>query len=181
MKQETSKICMFHFKMDEEMKGKLKMLDLYREEGNLSRLIVKILTILNPLIDKKHFSRKQEGSRYRFVHEDLTIERRSTYVYLPDYLYRRLKLMHQDLNCYSIARLLRGFLQTFLSFVDEYGEDYRKELEKMINQCKEEIKKYKFTYKSIPQLLQLIYRKAHELKLLNLYNTKFAPKMIFSL
>ena len=40
---------------------------------------------------------------------------------MPVRLYKKLKLMHQDLNFYSIAQLVRGFLRGFLFLFRRYG------------------------------------------------------------
>ena len=46
MKHDIKRSWIFHFKMDSEMKNNLRSLDLYKKEGNLSKLIVKILYLL---------------------------------------------------------------------------------------------------------------------------------------
>ena len=88
MKQDISELYIYHFKMDLKMKNELKNLDLFKQAGNFSRLIVEILTVLAPLLENEHFFGKQMGSKYKFIHDDPEIKRVSTHVYMPDCLYR---------------------------------------------------------------------------------------------
>ncbi|MBN2534819.1 MAG: hypothetical protein JXB88_18200 [Spirochaetales bacterium] len=181
MKKDTSEFYIFHFKMDVEMKDKLKGLTLYKNAGNLSRLIIRILSMLIPFMEKKHLCREQKGSKYAFVHRDLAVERESTHVYMDDGLYRRLKLMHQDLNCYSMAQLLREFLEFFLIVVDLYGDDYQEALNYLMEKCNAENEKFRFSYKALIQLWKLIRQNSVMIRLLNIYNDKFCPVKIYRL
>ncbi|MBN2443927.1 MAG: hypothetical protein JXJ04_21370, partial [Spirochaetales bacterium] len=107
----------FHFILDKKMEEELKHLKMYTLKRNLSGVIVKILSIIAPGLEKEHFIGKQRWSKYKYVNDDIGIKRKSTHVYLPFALYKRLKLIHQDLNFYSIAQLLRFFLGLFLDLV----------------------------------------------------------------
>ena len=97
MKQKNIECHDFHFKMDVDTRGELKGLDLCKEAGGVSGLIVKILQELNPRLEKEHFEGEQHLSRYEVVHPDMEVARVSVHAYLPVELYRRLKLMHQHM------------------------------------------------------------------------------------
>ena len=181
MKQDTSGFCTFHFKMDIRMKNQLKGLALFRQVRSLSRLIVEILTLMVPLMEKEHLSGEQKGSKYEFVHDDPGVKRESTHVYMPDGLYRRIKLMHQDLNWYSMAQLLRGFLRVFLDLVDVYGDDYQEELDNLMGKCNADIEESRFSHEVVLQLLKFIHQKSMIIRLFTIYNKVFCPMKIFCL
>jgi hypothetical protein len=101
MNKQGKKMYKFHFIVDNEMKNNLNGITMFKRAGNLSRLITKILMMLAPGIEAKHLNNEQMMSRYEFVNADRKIERKGVFVYLPDYQYRQLKLLHQDLNYYT--------------------------------------------------------------------------------
>lgn len=171
----------FHFKMDSEMKDALKDLDLYKKVRSLSQLIVKILSLLSPCLEKVHLSRKQRMSRYELVNNNREIRRESVHVYLPHSLYRQLKAMHHDLNFYSIAQLLRMMVRLFLCLVKVNGNIVIKMLMDLLRQWEEKNEMNKHTRKSIRQLLHFIYQKPGISCFLNLYDNKFSPVDILRL
>ena len=116
-------IHVFHFIMDRGMKKELKKLDMYEKEGSLYGVIMRIFSILTTIIKKEHKWGEQRVSRYLPVCDDPDEIREHVQVYFPEKVYRQLKLMHQDLNVYSIAQLLRRFLILFLNLVKEYGKN----------------------------------------------------------
>ncbi|MBN2444646.1 MAG: hypothetical protein JXJ04_25045, partial [Spirochaetales bacterium] len=107
--------------------------------------------------------------------------RESVHVYMPGDLYRRFKLMHQDLNVYSMAQLVRFFLGWFLDFIRVYGEVALAELDVIMKQYKEKNKRKSISTKQIRQLLQFIYKNTVNNCLLNIYNHKFSPQRILRL
>ncbi|MBN2443822.1 MAG: hypothetical protein JXJ04_20845, partial [Spirochaetales bacterium] len=90
-------------------------------------------------------------------------------------------LMHQDLNVYSMAQLVRFFLGWFLDFVRVYGEDALDELDKLFNNWKVKIEKKRFSQKEMRQLWNLIYQKSGIYRLLNIYTNHFSPARIYRL
>ena len=111
----TSGLHEFHFVLDRGMKNNLMDLELYRKIGNLSGVITRVLTLIAPVIKREHKWGEQMSSRYLPVCEDPDEIREHVHAYLQEEVYRELKLLHQDLNCYSIAQLLRGFLRLIQS------------------------------------------------------------------
>ena len=89
--------------------------------------------------------------------------------------------MHQDLNFYSMAQLIRLFLRWFLDLVNLYGDNFGRELEKLMKKMEEENKTKCLSWEKLLQLWQLIYQKPYLNKLLSIYNSKFSPTRIFRL
>ena len=180
MSRAESGVCDFHFIMDTEMKDDLMELDMFAKGGSFSRLIVDILALLSPVVEKEHFFGKERASCYEFVNDDLEIPRESVHVYLPGGLYRRLKLMHQDLNFYSIAGLVRFFLRFFLVEVGDCRGDEKRKIEELVRRWKK-TKIKKFSRESMRQLWQFISKKPAKIRLINLYNHLFSPIKIYRL
>ena len=172
----------FHFIMDSNMKGELKDLKAYKEVGSLSGVIVKILLLLIPVLEREHKWGEQRFSKYRLVNEDPEIERTSVHAYMPDSMYRRLKLMHSDLNFYSIAQLTRGLLLFFLDLVKEYGDGVYNELRNIFKNWKMVDEKNKLTpWKFIRQLVKILQHLPAQNRLVNIYGGQFSPFWIFRL
>lgn len=169
MKQESQGIYTFHFVIGRDMKAELKDLDMYKKAGSLSGLIVNIFTLLAPGLENEYFYGKQRESCYEYVTDDPLMKREHIHVYMPDYLYRQLKLIHQDLNFYSIAQLARFFLRLFLDLVKEHGDGYRKEILKLLKQWEKKIKKNQFSHESLSQLLQFVHKNAIIIRLISIY------------
>lgn len=175
-------IHVFHFIMDRGMKKDLKKLDMYKETGSLSGVIVKIFSLLTPLIKKEHIWGEQMVSRYLPVCADPDEIREHVQVYFPGEIYRQLKLMHQDLNAYSIAQLLRGFLRSFLDLVKEYGNNVFRELKRFCNQWKKEDGKTRLRPSEIVQQLFIILQHFEgKNKMINIYDRQFSPTWILRL
>ena len=92
MLKSDQKVYKFHFKMDAKMYSELGNNPLYQKAGNISKLINKILSMLCPEMEKQHLQGEQMLSQYQLVHEDMEVERKNVFVYLPDFRYRKLKL-----------------------------------------------------------------------------------------
>ena len=172
----------FHFVLDRGMKKELKKLDMYKETGSLSGVIVKIFSLLAPLIKKEHKWGEQRVSRYLPVCDDPDEIRDHVQVYFPGEVYRQLKLIHQDLNVYSIAQLIRGFLRFFLGLVNEFGNNVFQELKRLFKQWHEEDGKIRLTPREIvQQLLLIIQHFSGKNRLINIYDRQFSPSWIFLL
>ena len=181
MNKRGQKIYKFHFKMDVEMMQTLANTSIFRKIGNFSRLIIRVLTMLSPCMEKQHLKGEQMMSRYQLIHDDMEIERKSVYVYLPDSRYRQLKLMHQDLNYYSMAQLLRLILSVFLDLTKEYGDDVEAKLMLLYRQWKAKRDRRKYEWKPVEELLHFIYQKSKISRFLTLYSNKFQPISIYRL
>jgi hypothetical protein len=168
--REKKKAYNFHFVMDTDMIKELKKLNLHHETHSFSDLIVTIFSKLAPGLENKYFYGTQMESRYKLVSNKPETLRKHVHVYMPHYLYRQLKLLHQDLNYYSIAQLVREFLRFFLDLVKEFGENYQEELLNILEKWENENSKKQFTKKSYKQLLQFIQENSSIVRLLSIYS-----------
>ncbi|MBN2440620.1 MAG: hypothetical protein JXJ04_04725 [Spirochaetales bacterium] len=166
----------FHFIIDREMKKKINSLDLFKKSKSLSGIMVRILQLLTPLIGKEHKWGKQRFSRYRAVCDNPEEVREAVHVYMPDELYRELKLLHQDLNFYSIAQLLRGLVTFFFGLVEIYKDEVFQELEKTFARWRSEDSETRLTSrKFIRQLWKIIRFLPGKNRLVTVYNNEYSP------
>ncbi|MBN2535942.1 MAG: hypothetical protein JXB88_23890, partial [Spirochaetales bacterium] len=128
----------FHFVIGHRMRMRLEELDVFGKLHNISGIIVRILLLLVPVIKREHDRGKQRESRYEYVSPDRKEDRVHTHAYLPENLYRKLKLIHHDLNFFSMGQIVRVFIVVFFKLVDEYKEDILKELERMYKEWEKE-------------------------------------------
>jgi hypothetical protein len=131
---------------------------------------------------REHEWGKQRMSRYMLVNNDTDMKREHVHVYIPGSLYRQMKLLHQDLNFYSIAQLVRGLLEFYLTLVEEYGDDIFNQLKKVFMQWKREGEKTRLSqHEFLRQLWRIIQHLPGKNRLINIYNNQFAPFWIFRL
>ena len=166
----------FHFVLDRGMKNKLNRLNLFKKSKSLSGIIIQILELLTPVIRKEHKWGKQRLSKYRAVCDDPEEIRDHVHVYVQGEMYRELKLLHQDLNFFSIAQIVRGFIDFFLGLVDVYKNEVFPELEKLFARWKSEDSETRLTpRKFIRQLWKLIRFLPGKNRLVTIYNNNFSP------
>ncbi|MCW8966699.1 MAG: hypothetical protein OQK82_08465 [Candidatus Pacearchaeota archaeon] len=166
----------FHFVLNRGMREKLKNLNFSNKSNSISGMIVVILKKLIPVIRKEHKWGEQRMSRYMAVCDDPEEIREHTHIYVPDELYRELKLLHQDLNFYSIAQLLRWLFDLFLSFVDVYKDDVFKELEIIFARWRSEDSGARLTSrKFMRQLWKIIRFLPGKNRLVTVHNNDFSP------
>ena len=168
----------FHFKMDVEMKQRLKALGLFSGRNWLSKTLRYILVTLYPLLEKEHFYREFSKKQYALVHKKKEVKRISGYVNLPRYLYKRLKLVHHDLGFFSIAQVVRRLLLVWLDLAELYGDDFETGLKRLIKKCKKEIG----AVLRMPNLFQQLLRKKGDQTgnpvFFTFYNDHFSPEII---
>ncbi|MBN2533280.1 MAG: hypothetical protein JXB88_10330, partial [Spirochaetales bacterium] len=129
----------FHFVIGHNMRMRLEELDVFGElYNNISGIVARILLLLVPVIKREHDWGEQRDSRYEYVSPDRRETRVHTHAYLPEDLYRKLKLIHHDLNFFSMGQIVRFFIRVFFKLVDEYKEDILKELERMYKEWEKE-------------------------------------------
>lgn len=177
-----SQLHEFHFVIAGSMEKSLKNLDIWGGFRSLSGIIVKVLSLLAPLVKREHKWGEQRMSRYMPVSGNPDEKRAHVHVYLPGNVYRWLKLMHQDLNVFSIAQLVRDFLEVFLEFVDVYGDDVVEELERLFKGWNKEGEKTRLTTREfVRQLLRIIRHLPGQDRLINVYDGQFSPFWILRL
>ncbi|MBN2531420.1 MAG: hypothetical protein JXB88_00940 [Spirochaetales bacterium] len=145
-------------------------------DNNISGIIVRILLLLVPFIKREHDRGKQRDSRYEYVSLDLGETRVHTHAYLPENLYRKLKLIHHDLNFFSMAQIVRFFIVVFFKLVDEYEEDISKELERMYKEWEKEGRDSRLTLRQyIRQLMIIIQHLIPGKRIITVYDHRFMP------
>ncbi|MBN1698100.1 MAG: hypothetical protein JW881_11350 [Spirochaetales bacterium] len=172
----------FHFVIPDSMKEKLKNLTRYGIKGSLSGLVVKIVSLIDPLIIKEHQWGKQRMSRYRSVSSRPDEKREHVHVYFPEDVYRKIKVLHSDLNCYSIAQFLRGLLEVFLWFVERYGINVFQKLKKIFNRWKREDERLQHDLRrNLRQLFRIIRHIPGKDRLVSIYTHENSPFWILRL
>ena len=169
----------FHFIIDQQLKKRILNLKMFRGNPSFSGTVVKILQLMYPRLEKEHCFGKSRQSQYELIISDTELERCSVHVYLPRDLYRRLKLIHQDLDFYSIAQLIRFMLRLFLDMVKKYGTDFKEKLARCLKSWQQQTKAVSKTNKKKRQLLRILGCNLKQIKLINLYSTIFSPILIF--
>ena len=128
----------FHFKINEKTLEKLKILA-RKLEMSLSKTIIFIFMSMHIFIERNHLMTKEKDSKYKII-ADFEEERYSVHSYIELEIYKKLKHIHQDLNFYSMAQILREVIERFLEGCEKYGIfEFIKRLKK-INEIWEEKK-----------------------------------------
>jgi hypothetical protein len=166
----------FHFVLTRTMREELERLSVFKQPKSLSGIIVRILSEFAPVIKGEHTSGRQRMSRYAFISPQPEDEREHIHIYLDEDVYRELKLVHHDLNFYSIAQIVRMFLGLFLKLVDKYGENIFQVLKKLHRRWKKKIRKNRLTLrKKLRHLFKIIQSIPGKHGLLTIYDNHFIP------
>jgi hypothetical protein len=181
VKNNEPEMTSFHFKMDILLMDKLTDLELFEETQSVSETIKRILMQLFPVIEKEDYKGIQRFSKYKLINENKKVKRVRVVVRMPDFLYRRLKALHDVLNYYSIAQLVRDLLKWYLGLVDEFGEKYGDELMRIINRWAKFSRNSYFLIKYIKQLLTFKGDIMKITKAFNIYSLHFSPYRVFQL
>ncbi|MBN2535571.1 MAG: hypothetical protein JXB88_22020 [Spirochaetales bacterium] len=154
MSEDEVKITIFHFKMDTKMIDDLKKLELFQKTRNMAETINRILLQFFTVIEKEHMFGVQRESRYELINEDIKVKRKHVTIHLPDYIYRRLKMLHDDLNFFSIAQLLRWLISGYVDFIKKYGDRWVRKLVTIIRRWQKDTRNSRFLLTYIHQLFE---------------------------
>ncbi len=150
----------FHFKIEISSIERLKKINNIKLKS-LSGIIKYIIKLSYKFIEKSHYFDNEENSCYKKINTNKNI-----HIYLQEEDYRRLKQIHQDLNYFSIAQILRKIINKFLYYYEKYG------LEKLL-------KKINILTKMITlKFVNKIYKNKHmyhKSYYSITYNKKFSP------
>jgi hypothetical protein len=169
----------FHFKMDVILMDKLTDLELFEQTQSLSGMIQRILLQMFAVIEKEDYKGIQRMSKYRLINKDKNVKRKHVIVQLPNFLYRRLKTLHDVLNYFSIAQLVRDLLWWYVRLVDIFGENYSDEL---IRQAREWTKTSRNSHYLIKYIQQLITFNGDITKIIEefyIYSILYTPYRLF--
>jgi hypothetical protein len=102
----------FHFIMKESSLTKLEELAKSLKKS-VSSTIVEIFENMKPYLEKKELAFKEESGKYGNI-GNLDETRTHVHVYFPKDLHRKLKQVHQDLDYFSMAQILREIIEKYL-------------------------------------------------------------------
>ncbi|MBN2532825.1 MAG: hypothetical protein JXB88_08040 [Spirochaetales bacterium] len=178
----STKLHEFHFVITQSMRIYLEELDVFKGLHSISHIVVRILLLLLPVIKREHDWGKQHYSRYRYVSPDPKEKRVHAHASLPEDLYRKLKLIHQDLNFFSMAQIVRFFLEVFLLLVEKHKDAILRALESMYKQWRKEARVNRLTLSQyIRQLKIIVQHLPAGKRIINIYDGHFAPFWRFRL
>ena len=120
----------FDFVLNKSLFDKIKDLK-DKKNKDLSVIVREIILLMIPILRKKHLYEKRKEKDYKFINATEKIR-----VFLPEELYNELKLVHDQLNSFSIATLIRELLEIYFIGIETYGEE---KFMKMIQKLKNEI------------------------------------------
>jgi hypothetical protein len=179
--QKNPEMTLFHFKMDVILMDKLTDLPLFEKTESLSETIKRIMLELFPVIEMEDVAEKQRYSEYRLINDDKKIKRKHVFVQLPEFLYRRLKSLHDVLNYYSMAQLIRDLLWWYVGLVEEFGDDFSDELMRIVKEWTTISKSSEILVEYINQLLTFTGDIIEITTIFHNYSINFAPHRIFQL
>ena len=120
----------FDFVLNKSLFERIKYLK-EKENKNLSLIVREIILLMIPVLREKHIYEKRRKKDYKFINATEKIR-----VFLPEEVYNELKLVHDQLNSFSIATLIRELLEIYFIGIEIYGEE---KFMKMIQKLKNEI------------------------------------------
>jgi hypothetical protein len=174
--QDVQKKHEFHFVVPRSMRENLKKLTVFEKPTCFSKTVVKILEALRPVIKVEHKWGEQRMSKYRYVSDDPDEKRDHVHTYLDEDVYRELKLIHQDLNFYSISQIVRMFLDFFLELVKEHGKNVFSILAENYKRWEEDAKDFRLTLReAVRQLYRILPWIEGGNGNLTIYNDTFTP------
>ena len=120
----------FDFVINQALFNKIENLK-EKNNKNFSVIVREIILLMLPILRKKHLFEKRRKKDYKFINAIEKIR-----VFLPEEVYNELKLVHDQLNSFSIATLIRELLEIYFAGIETYGEE---KFMKMIQEIKNEI------------------------------------------
>ena len=166
----------FHYVIAKGMLEGLAGLRVFKKCMSFSGIVAQIISELAPVVKAAHKWGRQRKSRYRFVVNDPGDTVCHVHTYLDEDVYRELKLIHHDLNFYSMAQILRMFLGLFLGLVDKYGDNVFRVLKWIFKQLKKYDSDNRLTLREkMLQLLAIIRFIQGERGHITLYDHHFEP------
>jgi len=120
----------FDFVLNKSLFDKIKYLK-EKKNKDLSAIVREIILLMIPVLREKHLYEKRREKDYKFINATEKIR-----VFLPEEVYNELKLVHDQLNSFSIAILIRELFEVYFAGIEIYGEE---KFMKMIQKLKNEI------------------------------------------
>ncbi len=120
----------FDFVLNQSLFDKIKNLK-DKKNKDLSVLVREIILLMIPILRKKHIYEKRREKDYKFINATHRIR-----IYIPEEVYNELKLVHDHINSFSIAILIRELLEIYFAGIEIEGEE---EFIKKIEEWQKEI------------------------------------------
>jgi hypothetical protein len=141
-----------HFILNQKKLEKITEISVAMNIKSISGTIVAIFEKLMPYLEKSQIEFQNRKSEYKVI-ADLKEKRCHLHVYFPEKLYRHLKELHQYLNFYSLAQILREIIEIYLK--DFFKSGMKKVIKKYdnIKRIWNDIKSRQIGYEFIRQLL----------------------------
>ncbi|HOJ63461.1 MAG TPA: hypothetical protein PLE45_03470 [Spirochaetota bacterium] len=122
----------FDFVINDNLFGKIKILTEQNNKG-LSEIIREVINTMLPFLKKKHLTEDRRKRDYPCVNATKRVR-----VFLEERVYNELKQIHDTLNTFSIAVLVREILKLYFDLIEKYGVDgFKKRLEKVKNKIED--------------------------------------------
>ena len=172
----------FHFVINQKMKSQITETHAYTQTGSLSGCIKSILALLLPVARREHEWGEQRKSEYLFVKAKDDDKLADIHVFLPKSGYRRLKMLHHDLDFFSIAQLVRFLIAVYLELFRQYGDDIEIELNKLFSQWEQEERQLKRESRNkIRQLLLFVRNSLSKYPIITIYDRDCSPFWVLRL
>ena len=107
----------FDFVLNQNLFEKINILR-NEKDKDLSTLIREIIIFMLPVLKRKHLFEKRRDKDYRFINATHRIR-----IYIPEEVYNELKLVHDHINSFSIAILIRELLELYFAGIEVEGEE----------------------------------------------------------
>jgi hypothetical protein len=169
----------FHFIMREETYSELNKLS-GELNKSLSKTISFVFEKMFVLTERHHLMSKEKQSMYLKVSDDDNEERVHIHAYMKHQIYRKLKQIHQDLNTYSMAQIMRRVIEVFLKGCKDYGvKRFIEKIEKISKTWDEKKKIYREEKRIfLRHLSYIVERKSYCMTGYDTYSSAFSIQLV---
>ena len=172
----------FHFVMDQEMRNRLSHTGAYIHTKSVSGSSRRILRLLAPVIKREHEWGRQRKSKYHHVRKSDSRIVSGIHIYISESDYREMKMLHHNLNFFSIAQLVRFLIEVYLELHSVYGDKLEAVLTELFREWEAMKKSQKVGYsEALRQLLKFYMAMPSNRRTLILYDCHFVPFRILRL
>ncbi|HPP04183.1 MAG TPA: hypothetical protein PK351_05100 [Spirochaetota bacterium] len=135
----------FEFVVNKDLYEKIKNLK-NQKNKSISAIVRDILLKMAFFLTKKHIEEPIRKKDYPRINATKKIR-----TYLPKEIYNQLKMLHHQLNTFSMATLLREIMEVYFKGVEEYGEEEFMEITKKVSEEIEMMRKNKVKVRKVGQ------------------------------
>lgn len=105
----------FHFTANSIMKNKILQFG-KKYNYNISQTIRSVVKTVSFYLDRKHYFEEEDRNVYSKVYADCEV-----HLYISEEEYRKIKIIHANMNFYSMAKLVRWMIELFFDVADRLG------------------------------------------------------------